>query len=198
MDAEETMDLCAFDKLFKVNVPHILEKIFFYLDLDSFLNCSKVNKDWKQLLASEAFRKKGKTVYHKAISKKVWFAARDGYDENVRTLLSTGMVDVNYRWYAFLATPLHIAVRRGQTKVVHLLLEEGADPDIADGRLEFGITPLMSAAKYGFNDIIKILLNKGADSNKADEYGMAWTDMRSVGRRSGCPTAYPREARCVD
>ena len=164
MNAEETMDLCAFDKLFKRNVPHILEKIFFSLDIDTFLICLKVNKGWKELLTSEAFKKKGKTVYYKEICGKVYIAAYDGNDENVKTLFTTGMVDVNHEW---VAKSLYVAARKGHTKVVHLLLKEGADPGIADAD---GMTPLMSAAQRGYNVIVQMLLNKGADPNKEDIY----------------------------
>ena len=63
MDTQDARELCAFDKLFKRNVPNILERIFLSLDLDSHFCCLEVNKSWKVLLTSKAFRKKGKTTF---------------------------------------------------------------------------------------------------------------------------------------
>ena len=78
MDAEDTMNMCAFDKLSKMNVPHILEKIFFSLDLGSFLRCLEVSEGWKDLLISDAFKKRGRTVYRVKISEEVRYASSDG------------------------------------------------------------------------------------------------------------------------
>ena len=41
--------------LFTRSVPHILEKIFFSLDYESFMRCSEVNKTWNDLLTSEPY-----------------------------------------------------------------------------------------------------------------------------------------------
>ena len=58
---------CSFDILFAKNVPHILEKIFLSLDYESFKNCVKVNDAWKNLLTSEAFKRKWMIVYQEAM-----------------------------------------------------------------------------------------------------------------------------------
>ena len=58
---------CAFDRLFTKNVPHIHEKIFFSLDYKSYKTCMKVSKAWNELLLSEFYQKKSKTVFHKDI-----------------------------------------------------------------------------------------------------------------------------------
>ena len=57
------METCAFDPLFTRSVPHILEKIFFYLDYDSFQQCVRVNTTWYELLTSDSYRKKAKTLF---------------------------------------------------------------------------------------------------------------------------------------
>ena len=90
--------LCQFDKLFKKNVPHILEMMFFSLDCKSFGNCLKVNKEWNKLLRSESFKtkvKSGRSAFQRDICVKVCLAAKEGSLEEVKRLLATGMVDVN-------------------------------------------------------------------------------------------------------
>ena len=102
----------------------------------------------------------------------VRLAAKEGSLEKVKRLLSTDMVGVNCRvgeWLQDkgerLTTPLNVAVREGHTNVAHLLLEEGADPNIANIR---AMTPLMYATMCGHIDITQALLNNGADPNKAE------------------------------
>ena len=55
--------MAGFDALLKKNVPHILEKIFFSLDYKSFLTCRKVSKKWRDLITSNSFQLKEKSVY---------------------------------------------------------------------------------------------------------------------------------------
>lgn len=57
---------------------------------------------------------------------------------------------------------LKIAVERGQTEVVKVLVERGADQDFKDIN---GDTPLMLAASYGYIDTVKELLVLGSDWN---------------------------------
>ena len=160
MDTKDNRELCAFDQLFKRNVPHILEKIFHSLDLESYLSCLEVNKSWTDLLTSEAFRKRGKITFLKELSFEVYIAASSGKYERVKSLLATGLVDANHPW---VEASLHAAVRGNHARVVELLLEEGADPDIADA---IGMTPLMSAALRGNKYFVRLLLKKGADPHK--------------------------------
>jgi hypothetical protein len=58
-------------------------------------------------------------------------------------------------------TALQGAVDQGQRKVVRLLLEKGADPDIQNGRT--GQTALHLCARRGDPDLLHILLNAGAN-----------------------------------
>ena len=62
-EEEETLGYCAFDVLLTKNVPHILEKIFLSLDYKSFMTCREVSRTWKELLTSESFQMKEKSVY---------------------------------------------------------------------------------------------------------------------------------------
>ena len=52
------MGSSGFDKLFSMNVPHILEKIFFSLDYESYKKCLEVSYAWNKLLESESYQKK--------------------------------------------------------------------------------------------------------------------------------------------
>ena len=63
--AEDTT--CAFDTLFTKNVPHIQEKIFFSLDYASYKTCMEVSQAWNELLKSESYHKKSKTVFRTEI-----------------------------------------------------------------------------------------------------------------------------------
>ena len=90
------MDACEFDKLFKKNVPHILEEIFFSLDYKSFKKCLEVSKSWNDLLTSESFQRRGKSVFCEDIQKDLLLAAERGNVDTIRRVLSTFMVDVNF------------------------------------------------------------------------------------------------------
>ena len=54
---------CPFDKLLKTNVPHIHQKIFLQLDLESFKSCLKVSNEWNKLLVEESFQRKAECVF---------------------------------------------------------------------------------------------------------------------------------------
>ena len=53
-------------------------------------------------------------------------------------------------------TALHLACRKGHTRVVHLLLERGADPTIFT---DPGLTPLMEACKTGSVGCVRRMLS---------------------------------------
>ena len=61
--ARENAEHCGFCTLFAKSVPHILEKIFFLLDYESFKKCLEVNIAWKELLTSESYVIRGKSVF---------------------------------------------------------------------------------------------------------------------------------------
>lgn len=58
------------------------------------------------------------------------------------------------------AAPIQSATARGHRKIVKMLLEHGADPNI---REQGGFTPLHAAAQNGDDEMIRILLYGGAD-----------------------------------
>ena len=184
MVPQETKDICAFDKLFRIHVPHILEMIFFSLDFESFLKCLTVNKEWNRMLTSEPFKMKARSVFKREVCFRLSCAVRDGNLEQVRRLIAMGMVDTTImnchigavevngcgQLRGWLTTPLQESILRGYTDLVQLLLDNGADPNLA---FTNGITPLMNAVdRRGCNDIVRALLDKGADPNQEDVGGM--------------------------
>ena len=111
------VDTCSFDILFSTSVPHILEKVFFSLDYESYKACLEVNDTWKELLTSERYITKGKSVFREEIledEEKLWNASWDDKTDEARRLLATHMVDVNCRFRKNLA-PMHAAAFQGQT-----------------------------------------------------------------------------------
>ena len=163
----------AFDKLFSKNVPHILENIFFSLNYKSYKVCLEVNSTWKELLTSESFQKNGKSLFSHDISNdeiKLWRLSRHGRTEEVKKLLSSGMLNANI----YLtngndkSAPLFEAAERGHKEVVELLLKAGADPDKYSSQ---GSTPLNLAADRGYKEVVQLLLNSGADPDKTDSHG---------------------------
>ena len=84
--------------------------------------------------------------------------AADGELGKAKLLLDHGAeidaIDEEYR-----STPLGVAARRGQRAAVALLLERGADPNLAAAPWA---TPLAWASKKGHTDIAKTLRAAGA------------------------------------
>jgi ankyrin repeat protein len=66
------------------------------------------------------------------------------------------------------STPLHIAAGKGYKKLVEILLNHYADPNIQDSQ---GFTPLHIAARAGFLDVAKLLLSKGCCPTVLDAQG---------------------------
>ncbi len=71
-------------------------------------------------------------------------------------------------------TPLQSAVAARHSKIVELLLEHGADPNV---RQAGGFTPLHAAAQNGDADIIRILLFGGAVLNSKNDEGKTPFDL---------------------
>ena len=67
-------------------------------------------------------------------------------------------------------TPLHLATHFNNLSKVKLLLDFGADIDLADRLAEK--TALHHAAELGFADIVRVLLSHGCHPNLLDAHGM--------------------------
>ena len=159
-----------FDTLFTKARPHIFEKICLSLDYKSFKTCLEVNKAWRGALTSTPFQKKAKFVFGEEISKdekELQTNSNKGETEEVRNLLSIGLVDVNCV-DGHGATPLCYDASKGQKDLVQLLLERGADLNNADKR---GWTLLHWAAENRHKHIVRLLLDNGADPNRENKWG---------------------------
>jgi ankyrin repeat protein len=64
------------------------------------------------------------------------------------------------------STPLHVACFRGQTKVVELLLEAGADPNTTNSKGESCLYWARDVAVQDYVDIYELLLKYGAKDEK--------------------------------
>lgn len=160
MDTGKTADYGIFGLLVTKNVPHVLEKIFFYLDYESYKTCLDVSNTWYKLLTSKTFQTKGKCVFEIEILKDhvyLLFAACKGKIEVARKVLSTGMLDVNDIESAEGNTPLHVAATFGNLEMVQLLLDSGAEKH---PRNSFGETALYHAAARAHRDIVNLLIDQ--------------------------------------
>ena len=175
MEQGNNYDPCAFDTLFGRSVPHILEKIFFSLDYKSFKNCMEVNKQWRELLSTASYQKETEKmlIEKEKYEEKLFIAVQNIQTEEVRSLISSRNVDVNFKCIVnttsivFHSTPLFEAAAKGHNEIVQILLDSGADIDKGDC---FG-TPLWYSAYCGHTNVVKTLVDRGADLNKADMFG---------------------------
>jgi len=85
-------------------------------------------------------------------------ASERGHVEVVRYLLEESDVDVDHvnrlGWTALLEAIILSDGGPAHREIVRLLLEAGADPDLADGD---GVTPLAHARSRGFDEIVALL-----------------------------------------
>jgi ankyrin repeat protein len=86
-------------------------------------------------------------------------------------------------------TALLLASRDGRLTAAKLLVEAGADVNLADPN---GMTPLVMALTNGQIEVATLLLEHGADPTRADWWGRqplwAAVDIRNLAVRSGAPT----------
>ena len=165
MDILNVENVSSFEVFFSNNLLHILEKIFFSLDYQSFKTCLGVSKVWLSLLTTDSFLEKGKAVFHNEILKdglELHKAAREGDKEKVVAILSTKMIDVNNHVSSPMDhwTPLIQASHHGHTDIVKVLFENRADLNKPDGS---GLSPLHHAASKGESTTVQLLISLGAD-----------------------------------
>ena len=189
MAGEECGGPSGFNVLFIKNVPHILEKIFFFLDYESFKMCMDVNRLLNNLLKSESYRKKARAIFCTEISedeRRLHSASKYGRTDEVRRLLSSGMLEVDCLPLPYPCwTALYEAATLGHYEVVKLLVERGADRNKASA---YGQLPTHVAAEEGHENVVRLFLDRGMDPDKADGYGMtalhwaACADHRNVAK----------------
>ncbi len=92
---------------------------------------------------------------------------REGSDAT-EMLRQPGSTVINSRDISTGETGLHIVVARRDLTWTRWLLQEGANPNIADNS---GRTPLIVAAEGGFLDGVEVLLGKGAQVDVANATG---------------------------
>ncbi|MCV2403554.1 ankyrin repeat domain-containing protein [Marinomonas sp. C2222] len=106
----------------------------------------------------------------------LYYAARDGYDKIVASLLEKGG-DPNGVCNGGV-TPLLIAVKNNaDPELVELLLDSGADVFATTNN---GWTALMVASRYNEHDVVELLLDSGSDAFAKTVYG--WTALMIASR----------------
>ena len=79
-----------------------------------------------------------------------------------KTLISTDHTIVNKQTNRQGRTPLMFASFKGHVEIVHLLLQNGSEPNMASFK---GETALIAASQEGHTEIVHLLLEAGADPN---------------------------------
>ena len=177
MEADPHDGPISFEYLFLINVPDILEHIFFSLDYSSYKSCLEVCSRWRELLTSKSYIARGRLVFRKDIREDerklhncfLWEERRGfPFIDEFKSLLASGMVDINCKWRG--ETLLHRTAQSGEHKEsVQLLLLRGADPNVAD---KCGRRPLHWAAYYDWTEKAQMLIESGtADLNLTDKDG---------------------------
>ena len=164
----ETMPTCSFDKLTDKSVPHILERIFFSLDYKSFKNSMEVSQTWRNFLTSELFQPRAKSKFYEEIHKDLIQALEKGLIEDVKSILSNFMVDVDCAIGIHGYTSLLMASSHGHKNLVDFLLDKGADPNKANSG---GWTPLHFSIYRRHDYVVQLLLQRGSDPNTQAAYG---------------------------
>ena len=92
---------------------------------------------------------------------------REG-QEATDMLRQPGTTVINARDLSSGETGLHITIARRDLTWTRWLLQEGANPNVADNR---GRTPLLAAIEGGFLEAVEVLLSKGAQIDTPNRAG---------------------------
>ena len=97
----------------------------------------------------------------------VKFLLEKGADANTVCEIENEHIDIS-------PTPLMNAAYRGNTNIINMLLENGADINYTT---DYGMTALMYAASFNQFEAAKVLLENNADTSITDEYGRTALDL---------------------
>ncbi len=115
----------------------------------------------------------GLVVLAQASCSNLYSAALEGSRNAARAAIQRGD-DINGTYTSNARTPLHAAADRGHPKMVVLLCDDNADPNLQDNH---GNTPLHLAARHGHNKTVNALLSAGADPLIRNNNDMTPRDM---------------------
>ena len=192
----------GFETLLNKNVPHILEGIFFSLDYPSFRTCLRVSKTWYELLTSDSFQKKAKSIFRKGLledEKKLRDAARKGDATEIRVVIQS-CPDNSVKTFSDKFQHCPISSNQFQNVTAEnmqpalpgenaLKFPAAKSHDTSEWlprRLLFGgmvdvnrdlglsdPTPLCWAAHFGHGHVVRLLLDRGADPRWGNEHGQS-------------------------
>lgn len=107
------------------------------------------------------------------------YAASFNNEEMVKFLLEKGadantVCEIKNEHTDISPTPLMNAAYKGNTNIINMLLENGADINYTT---DYGMTALMYAASFNQFEAAKVLLENNADTSITDEYGRTALDL---------------------
>ncbi|PTY41398.1 ankyrin repeat domain-containing protein [Brachyspira hampsonii] len=107
------------------------------------------------------------------------YASTYNNEEMVKLLLEKGadantVCEIENEHTDISSTPLMNAAYRGNTNIINMLLENGADINYTT---DYGMTALMMAASFNQFEAAKVLLENNADTSVTDEYGRTALDL---------------------
>jgi ankyrin repeat protein len=145
--------------------------------------------------AAKAPQRHGGGVYGGFSMTALYEAAYRGDLQQARQLLDSGATVDAQTDYGM--TPLTVAIWKGHTDVVRLLVARGANVNLVSTR--YGSTPLTTCGKYGNAEMARLLVNAGANLAAKDKDGknaeFYATDNKKpailgVLRKAGWPVSY--------
>eukprot|EP00741_Cyanophora_paradoxa_P011412 tig00020556_g11023.t1 len=92
------------------------------------------------------------------------YAAFEGDLDNVKTVIESGVIDINLGDYDH-RTALHVAASEGELEIVRYLISKGADFNAKDRWLN---TPLQDAIRHQHDQVVDLLASHGAKADQED------------------------------
>jgi|GEM_PF-3311205 len=132
----------------------------------------KVYRALRQGTKIDEIDSKGRTALFYAIYQSSVYRQRNKY-RMARYLIKKG-ADINKTDFSG-RTPLHEAIRYGNSHLATLLIHKGA---VITTRDSMGTTPLHEAGRNGMKNVAKMLIARGADINAGDKSG--WTPLHEA------------------